>query len=110
MACEIVVGAGVQSIAPQGELTIYTVKDIRNRLLEVMAVSDRVDIDLAGVTDVDSAGLQLLLLAKRQAGKEVRFTRHSAAVLRVVEMANVGPLLSDPPASGAGDLAQAAED
>lgn len=108
MACGIVVDAGAQSLAPQGELTIYTVGEIRNRLLEVMAMTDKVEIDLAGVTDIDTAGLQLMLLAKRKPGKEVRFTHHSAAVLRLVDMANVGLMLGDPLVISAGDTAQTA--
>lgn len=110
MACEIGFDAGAQSIAPQGELTIYTVGEIRNRLLQAMATSDRIEIDLAGVTDIDTAGLQLMLLAKRQPGTEVRFTHHSAAVLRLVDMANVGLMLGDPLVISAGGTAPTAGD
>lgn len=108
MACEIVVDAGAQSIALQGELTIYTVAEIRNRLLEVMAMTDEVEVDLGGVSDIDTAGLQLMLLAKRRPGKEVRFTHHSAAVLRLVDMANVGLMLGDPLVISVGGTAQTA--
>lgn len=108
MTCEILVDAAAQSIALQGELTIYTVTTIGNRLRELMTVTDKVEVDLGGVTDIDTAGLQLMLLAKRKPGKEVRFTHHSAAVLRLVDMANVGPLLGDPLVISAGDSAQTA--
>ncbi|OHC68147.1 MAG: hypothetical protein A2045_10700 [Rhodocyclales bacterium GWA2_65_20] len=96
MTGAIVVDGGAQAFAPQGELTIYTVTEIRDRLLEAMAMTDKIEIDLTGVTDIDTAGLQLMLLAKRKPGKEVRFTHHSAAVLRLVDMANVGLMLGDP--------------
>lgn len=96
MACESVLDAAARSIALQGELTIYTVGEIRQRLLAAMAMTARLDVDLGGVTEIDTAGLQLMLLAKRKPGTEVRFTQHSAAVLHLVDMANVGLLLGDP--------------
>ena len=108
MACEILVDAGAQSMALQGELTIYTVGEIRTRLLDVMAMTDRIEIDLGGVAEIDTAGLQLMLLAKRKPGKEVTFTHHSAVVLHLVDMANVGLMLGDPLVISAGGMAQTA--
>jgi len=79
-----------------GELSIYTVAEIRNNLLALLADTSTLHIDLAGVTDIDTAGLQLMLLTKRAPDKEVRFCNHSAAVLRLVDLANLGQTLGDP--------------
>lgn len=82
--------------ALSGELSIYTVAEIRKSLLELLADRNAIHIDLAGITDIDTAGLQLMLLAKRMPGKEVRFCNHSAEVLRLVDLANLGQTLGDP--------------
>lgn len=79
-----------------GELTIYTVAEIKAGLAEVMVDADEIEIDLYGVTDVDTAGLQLMLIAKRCPGKEVCFTHHPASVLRLVDLANLGSVFGDP--------------
>ncbi|MFI5958409.1 lipid asymmetry maintenance protein MlaB [Cryptosporangium sp. NPDC051539] len=47
-----------------GELTIVTAADTRDRLRPFL-VAGPVEIGLAGVTDIDTAGLQLLLAARR---------------------------------------------
>lgn len=87
--------AGTQ-IALSGELTIYTVAEIRAALAEPMdthAPSGRVDIELSGVTEIDSAGLQLLLILSRHTEKEVRFLQHPASVLQLIRLANLECLL-----------------
>jgi anti-anti-sigma factor len=79
-----------------GELTINTVNEIKARLMLAMAGHDKTDIDLGRVEELDSAGLQLMLMAKRGAGKTVRFVNHSDAVLRLLDLANLGGALGDP--------------
>lgn len=79
-----------------GELTIYTVTEIKADLAEAMERADDIEVDLAGVSEIDTAGLQLMLIAKRNAGKTVRFINHSSSVLRLVDLANLGSVLGDP--------------
>lgn len=93
--------AVAQKVSLCGELGIYTVAEIRRQLLDAMAKSDAIEVDLAGVTEIDTAGLQLMLLAKRKPGKAVTFTHHPAEVLRLVDLANVGLMLGDPVVIGA---------
>lgn len=96
MAWDIRFDAGEKTLWLAGELTVFSVQDIRNRLLEVLFAQDEIEVDLGAVTEIDSAGLQLMLLAKRKPGKTVRFRHHSNEVLRLVDLANVGHLLGDP--------------
>lgn len=96
MAWDIRVDMQQRAVTICGELTIFSVQDIRNRLLEVLAGLDEVSIDLGEVTEIDTAGLQLMLLAKRKAGKTVRFCNHADAVLRLLDLANLGQALGDP--------------
>jgi len=84
------------SLQLSGELTIFSVQDIRLRFLEVLAQRDEITVDLGEVTEIDTAGLQLMLLAKRKPGKTVRFSRHSDVVLRLIDLANLGQALGDP--------------
>lgn len=79
-----------------GELTIFSVQDIRLRLLEMLAEVDELTVDLGEVMETDTAGLQLMLLAKRKAGKTVRFANHSDSVLRLIDLANLAQTLGDP--------------
>ncbi len=79
-----------------GELTIFSAQDIRQRLLEVLGTMDELMVDLGDVTEMDTAGLQLMLLAKRKAGKTVRFCNHSDSVVRLVDLANLAQTLGDP--------------
>jgi anti-anti-sigma regulatory factor len=56
------------------------------------------EIDLSAVTEIDTAGVQLLMLAKRtalEAKRELRLVGHSAAVIEVFELLNVAAYFGD---------------
>ena len=89
-------GNGICRVALDGEVTIYTVGEIKADLALVIREHDETEIDLGSVEEMDTAGLQLMLMAKRCEGKKVRFVNHSAAVLRLLELANLGSQLGDP--------------
>lgn len=96
MAWDIETDTPRKSMSISGELTIFSVQDVRMRLIEVLRELDEVSVDLGAVTEADTAGLQLMLLAKRKPGKTVRFCNHSDEVLRLIDLANVGQTLGDP--------------
>ncbi len=78
-----------------GELTIFRAMELKPALLAVPPVTE---IDLSGVTDLDTAGVQLLMLAKKTAqaqGRDVRLTGHSPAVMEVFELLNVAAYFGD---------------
>jgi anti-anti-sigma factor len=50
----------------EGEVTIYTAHQTKQLLLDGLAQGQRVEADLSGVSEFDSAGLQLLLLARAE--------------------------------------------
>lgn len=76
---------GVLSLHLAGEATIYGATELKARLGEVfLAHGDcaSFELDLSGVTGMDSAGLQLVLAAKREAralGKGFRVVAHGNA-------------------------------
>lgn len=80
----------------EGELTIFRAMELKPMLLTEPLPPE---IDLAGVTEIDTAGVQLLLLAKKTAQaqqRELRLVNHSPAVLEVFELLNVAALFDDP--------------
>jgi len=80
----------------EGELTIFRAAELKEVLLATPAPAE---IDLSGVTEIDSAGLQLLMLAKKTAQaqrRELRLVAHSQAVTEVFELLNVAAYFGDP--------------
>lgn len=93
--------ASSSSLSIAGEFTIFTANDLKARLLEAIASaeSNDIDIDLSDVTEIDSAGLQLMVMAKREAvasGKNVRFCQHSGPVLDLIELCDLTGFFGDP--------------
>jgi len=82
-----------------GEMTIYSAAELKPALLEVLGRSDEIEIDLSGVSELDTSGVQLLILMKREAaaaGKALTLSRHSPAVLEVFELLGLGSWFGDP--------------
>jgi anti-sigma B factor antagonist len=78
----------------EGEMTIYRAAEIKRKLLTPIVEAANVEVNLSKVTELDSAGVQLLMLAKRTAqakNGEVRLIAQSPAVLDVIELLNLGP-------------------
>jgi anti-sigma B factor antagonist len=59
-------------IAISGELNIYTAGELRDRLINESGGIDDIELDLAEVSEIDSAGLQLLIALSRQLSGEGR--------------------------------------
>ncbi|MBV5298228.1 MAG: STAS domain-containing protein [Rhodoferax sp.] len=79
----------------EGELTIFRAMELKPAMLPTPPLAE---IDLSGVTDLDTAGVQLLMLAKKTAQaeqRELRLTGHSPAVLEVFELLNVAAFFGD---------------
>jgi anti-anti-sigma regulatory factor len=79
----------------EGELTIFRAMELKPAILCTPPVDE---IDLSGVTDLDSAGVQLLMLAKKTAltqKRDIKLSGHSPAVLDVFELLNVAGYFGD---------------
>ena len=57
-------------LAVEGELTIITATEDKERLLGALQNSSGLRVDLAAVEEIDTAGLQVLLLARREADRQ----------------------------------------
>jgi len=83
-----------------GELTIFRAAELKGELLQALTdAGGALELDLSQVSELDTAGLQLLMLLKktaRQRGCELRLLAHSPAVLEVFELLNVAAYFGDP--------------
>ena len=73
----------------EGEMTIYRAAELKQILLASLGTAGTLEIDLSSVTELDTAGVQLLIAAKKTAQaqqQELRLTAHSAAVLDLLEI------------------------
>lgn len=77
----------------RGELGIYTASSVYAAWMSLLRTDGPHSIDLAGVTEIDVAGLQLILLAKRRAGSSVRFCNASEPVRDAVRLIHLEGLL-----------------
>ena len=91
--------AAATRIEIRGEFNIFTATALRQQLLDALDQPSGVDVDLSGVSEIDSAGLQLMIAAKREAalrGKSLRFAGHSREVFDILELCDVAGELGDP--------------
>jgi anti-sigma B factor antagonist len=88
----------MQQLTLQSELTIFNANEQKGKLLNFLGSGNELEINLSQVDEVDTAGLQLLILAKRQAmqqGKTLNFTMHSKEVVDILELANLTSTFGD---------------
>jgi anti-anti-sigma factor len=85
-------------LAIEGEMTIYRAADLKLLLLETLRKHQVLEVDLSGITELDTAGLQVLMLAKQTAladKRELRLLQHSPAVVEIFEMLDLGAFFGD---------------
>lgn len=83
----------------KGEMSIFTALTVRQQLLDALEQPGDIEVDLSSVSEMDSAGIQLLIAAKREAAlhaRTLRFTGHSRAVFDLLELYDVAGQLGDP--------------
>ncbi|MBS1210539.1 MAG: hypothetical protein H6R19_2937 [Proteobacteria bacterium] len=82
-----------------GELTIYDAAELKDLLLGCLHANPGLEIDLSGVTELDSSGVQVMLLVQREANaaeKTIKWLRHSPVVSQVLDVLNLGSTLGEP--------------
>lgn len=81
------------------DLTIYNAMDHKQKLLDALDKADHLEIDLSQVAEIDTAGLQLLILAKREAArlsKDLDIVAHSPNVRQTLDFCNLAAFFGDP--------------
>jgi anti-sigma B factor antagonist len=94
------------ALTVEGEMTVYRAVELKDAMLGALRRSGAVEVDLSRVTEIDSAGVQVLLLGKQLAAarhQELRLTATSPAVDEVLALLNLrGHLGLTSPAEVAG--------
>ncbi|TAN67729.1 MAG: STAS domain-containing protein [Methylobacter sp.] len=86
-------------IVIEGELTIYTALELKDKLLTGLSANEELELDLSEVGEIDGAGLQLLVMIKQQAailGKVLRITGHSPVVVELLDLSGLSGFFGDP--------------
>lgn len=99
---------GALRLTVDGELTIYHAAAIKQRLIEGVRTAAELELDLGHVGEMDTAGFQLLALAKRESqrlGHVLRIVGHSPAVREVIEFLDMVAFFGDPLVIPAGERA-----
>lgn len=81
------------------DLTIYNAMTQKQQLLDALSATSGLELDLSQVGEIDSAGLQLLILAKREAArqqKDLAIVAHSPAVRQTLDFCNLAAFFGDP--------------
>lgn len=88
------------TLSIEGELTIFRAAELRTQLITALGdAGSTLELNLTGVTEMDSAGVQLLMAAKKSAHvtqQELRLVGHSPAVLDVFERMDLAAHFGDP--------------
>ncbi|MDR7308656.1 STAS domain-containing protein [Rhodoferax saidenbachensis] len=85
-------------ILVEGEMTIYTAQELKDQLLAPLEQYKQVELNLGAVTEIDSAGLQLLVLVKTEAHAQDRtlsITDHSPCVLDILDLCDLEGFFGD---------------
>jgi len=91
--------SSTQLLSLTEDLTIYHVLDQKHQLLDALGSADELELDLMQVGEIDTAGLQLLILLKKEAqrtGKRLSIVAHSQSVRAVIDFCNLAAELGDP--------------
>jgi anti-anti-sigma factor len=90
---------GAMHLILDGAMTIYNATEIKNQLLSGLNAAPILELDLSHVSEMDTAGFQLLVMAKRESQRinhSLRIVGHSPAVQEVIEFFNMGAFFGDP--------------
>lgn len=80
-------------------MTIYQALAQKQQLIDALSQFPGLELDLSQVGEIDTAGLQLLILAKREAsrqGKALQIVAHSPAVRETMDFCNLASQFGDP--------------
>ena len=97
---------GIWWMQPQGELTIYGALEAKEELLAALEEAPALELDLTLVSEMDTAGLQVLLLAAREALRQEKgfaVGEMSPAAEELLTLGGLGAragLLSEPRPAG----------
>ena len=81
------------------EMTIYNAGDLKQKLFDALLQAPALEIDLSQVREIDTAGIQLLMMVKRESqsrGRSLAIVAHSPAVREALDFYNLAAFFGDP--------------
>lgn len=99
MIIHVEVAKGLRRLKVEGDINIYSASEFKRQLLDQLGAAPLIEINLSQVGEMDTAGFQVLYLAKREAaknGKALHLVSHSAGVLEVMDLYNMAAYFGDP--------------
>jgi anti-anti-sigma factor len=90
---------GASRLIVDGDMSIYNALEVKEHLINAVRGAKTLELDLSHVVEMDTAGFQLLILAKQESlrlGLIVRITAHSDAVRELIDFYNMGSFFGDP--------------
>lgn len=83
---------GPAIVAIEGEMNIYRAAELKDALLKGLESAGSLEVDLSGVEEIDTSGLQLLMLAKLEAArceKTMTLIAKSRAAQALIDLYNM---------------------
>lgn len=83
---------GPAMVAIEGEMNIYRATELKDALIAGLASAGSLEVDLSGVEEIDTSGLQLLVLAKLEAArseKTMTLIAKSRAAQTLIDLYNM---------------------
>lgn len=90
---------GIERLSITQDMTIYHAESLKDTLLKTIERGHVIELDLSQVAEIDTAGIQLLMLAKRecqQHDQTLRIVAHSPAVHELIDFYNIAGFFGDP--------------
>ncbi len=90
---------GLRRLRIEGDMNIYSAPELKRQLLDHLGAVSNLEVNLSQVGEMDTAGFQVLYLARREAarnGKTLRLASHSPAVLEVMNLYNMAAYFGEP--------------
>ncbi|GEM_PF-2559719 len=87
----------------EGDMTIPLVEELEEAILPVIGKCRQIEIDLSQVSEIDRAGLLLMVVLKLEAFTQnvgLYFTGHSEPVMEMLDLCDLGRLLDAPAVAG----------
>jgi anti-anti-sigma factor len=90
---------GALHLILDGPMTIYNAGEVKAQLLDALRSAAIIELDLSHVGEMDTAGFQLLVMAKRESQRlenTLRLVAHSPTVREVIDFYNMDAFFGDP--------------
>ena len=91
--------AKVFHFAIEGEMTIFRAEELKEAILPVITNNQEIEIDLSRITEIDAAGLVLMISIKLEAWQQkkvLHFVGHSGVVTTAVDICDLSTFFGDP--------------